>query len=109
MTGAATSVAVASIAARQTAFPIASTAQNMYVKTNASQSATGSLVISLTIATTPSALSVTVAAGSAIGTFSNTSSAVAVAAGNLLTYEIKNNATRPVSVQIDKKIIKQNQ
>tara|TARA_R110000868_G_scaffold276069_1_gene535717 strand:- start:63 stop:3158 length:3096 start_codon:yes stop_codon:yes gene_type:complete len=93
MTGAAASVAVASIASRQTAFPIASTAQNMYVKTNASQSATGSLVISLTIATTPSALSVTIAAGSAIGTFSNTSSAVAIAAGNLLTYEIKNNAT----------------
>jgi hypothetical protein len=93
ITGAAVAVAVASIASRQTAFPIASTAQNMYVKTNATQSATGSLVISLTIATTPSALSVTIAAGSAIGTFSNTSSTVAIAAGNLLTYEIKNNAT----------------
>jgi hypothetical protein len=93
ITGAATAVAAASIASRQTAFPIASTAQNMYVKTNASQSATGSLVISLTIGATPSALSVTIAAGSAIGTFSNTSSTVTVAAGNLLTYEIKNNAT----------------
>jgi hypothetical protein len=93
MTGAATAVGVASIASRQTAFPIGATAQNMYVKTNASQSATGSLVISLTIATTPSALSVTIAAGSALGTFSNTSSTVTIAAGNLLTYEIKNNAT----------------
>jgi len=93
ITGAATAVAVGSIAARQTAFPIGATAQNMYVKTNATQSATGSLVISLTIGATPSALSVTVAAGSAAGTFSNTSTAVAIAAGNLLTYEIKNNAT----------------
>lgn len=93
ITGSATAVVAGSIASRQTAFPIASTAQNMYVKTNSTQSATGSLVISLTIGATPSALSVTIAAGSAIGTFSNTSSAVAIAAGNLLTYEIKNNAT----------------
>jgi hypothetical protein len=93
ITGAASAVAAGSIASRQTAFPIGATAQNMYVKTNATQSATGSLVISLTIGATPSALSVTVAAGSAAGTFSNTSTAVAIAAGNLLTYEIKNNAT----------------
>jgi hypothetical protein len=93
ITGAVSAVAVGSIASRQTAFPIGSTAQNMYVKTNSTQSATGSLVISLTIATTPSALSVTIAAGSALGTFSNTVNAVAITAGNLLTYEIKNNAT----------------
>jgi hypothetical protein len=98
ITGAGSAVAAASIGARQTAFPIGATAQNMYVKTNTNQSATGSLVISLTIATTPSALSVTVAAGSAAGTFSNTSTAVAIAAGNLLTYEIKNNATATSAV-----------
>jgi len=93
ITGAVSAVAAASIGSRQTAFPIGATAQNMYIKTNTAQPATGSLVISLTIATTPSALSITIAAGSALGTFSNTLSAVTIAAGNLLTYEIKNNAT----------------
>ena len=93
ITGAVSAVGVGSIGSRQTAFPIGATAQNMYIKTNTAQSATGSLVISLTIATTPSALSITIAAGSALGTFSNTLSAVTIAAGNLLTYEIKNNAT----------------
>ena len=93
ITGAVSAVAVASIGSRQTAFPIGATAQNMYIKTNTAQPATGSLVISLTIATTPSALSITIAAGSALGTFSNILSAVTIAAGNLLTYEIKNNAT----------------
>jgi len=93
ITGAVSAVGVASIGSRQTAFPIGATAQNMYIKTNTAQPATGSLVISLTIATTPSALSITIAAGSALGTFSNILSAVTIAAGNLLTYEIKNNAT----------------
>lgn len=73
--------------------PFAGTANNLEVITTTTQSATGSLVISLTVNGAPSGLSVTVPAGSLAGTRINFSSTIAFAKGDTLSIQSVNNAT----------------
>jgi hypothetical protein len=73
--------------------PAACTAQNLYVWTIGSQNGSGSVVITFRKGGANTALAVTVAAGAAGGTYSDTTDTVAVNAGDLVDYQITNNAT----------------
>jgi len=77
----------------RTPFPDACTCSKLYARITNTQSATGSLVISLFKNGTVSALVLTIAANSAAGTYSNTTNSVTFAAGDGYAVEIKNNAT----------------
>jgi hypothetical protein len=77
----------------RTPFPDSCTCSKLYARITNTQSATGSLVISLFKNGTVTALVLTIAAGSTAGTYSNTTNSVTFAAGDGYGVEIKNNAT----------------
>lgn len=77
----------------RTLFPDPCTCSRMYIRTTGTQSATGSLVITLFKNGVATALLVTIAAGSVAGTYSNTANAASFAAGDGYAVEVKNNAT----------------
>jgi len=64
-----------------------------YFYISSTQSATGSLVITLRKNQVDTALAITIAAGSVAGTYSNTTNSVAFSAGDLTSIKIQNNAT----------------
>lgn len=64
-----------------------------YFYISSTQSATGSLVITLRKNQVDTALAITIAAGSVAGTYSNTTNSVAFSAGDLTSVKIQNNAT----------------
>lgn len=68
-------------------------AKTLRVRTNTSQPASGSQVFGLHLNSTTTALVVTIAAGSAAGTFINTSDTVTIADNDLGYWEQVNNAT----------------
>ncbi len=84
--------AFASRAGRQ--IPMAAgTFKNLYLRLNTAQPASGSLVVSLYVNSAATAISITIAAGSAAGVYSNTANSATIANGDLVCYEVINNAT----------------
>jgi len=81
------------IANRQALMPAACTARNLYVITTSTQNAAGSLVFTLTTGNGPTltALTVTVAAGAAAGTYSDTVNTAAMTAGLTWQLQVVNN------------------
>lgn len=71
----------------------ACTIDSLYVTTNSTQPASGSLVITVTKNGADTALTITIAAGTAANTFSDTTHSVTVAAGDSLSLKFVNNAT----------------
>lgn len=79
---------------RHFAVPVAGTLKNLYVKMSGTQSATGTLVITMRNNATSSSVAVTVANGDgASPTKSDNSNTLTVAAGDLLAIQLINNAT----------------
>jgi hypothetical protein len=72
--------------------PASGTISDIYIKTTATQPATGSLLFELYVNDIIQ-LTITVPAGSAAGTFSNTVDSVSISTGDLIHYYIVNNAT----------------
>lgn len=81
--------------------PKAGTFKNLYIYTVTSQPATGSCVITVRINGADTALTLTIAAGSAPGVFSNLINSVTYAAGDRVTLKVVNNATATASAQIN--------
>ena len=72
--------------------PASGTISDIYIKTNSIQPATGSLLFELYVNDIIQ-ITITVPAGSAAGTFSNTVDSVSISTGDLIHYYIVNNAT----------------
>ena len=73
--------------------PTACTFSNFYFRTYSAQPGTGSLVLTLQKNGVDSALTITIAAGSAAGSFSDTTNSVTFAAGDTWQIKIVQNAT----------------
>ena len=80
-------------AVRRTPMVTAGTLTRLYVMTNTAQPATGSLVCTLRKNSVDQALTITIAAGSAAGVFTDLVNAVSVVAGDLVGMKYVNNAT----------------
>ena len=78
---------------RRTPIPTAGTLSRLYVQTSSSQPATGSLVCTVRKNSVDQALTLTIAAGSAAGVFTDLVNSVSVAAGDLLGMKFQNSAT----------------
>jgi hypothetical protein len=83
----------ASDAARRTPMVTAGTLSRFYVMTNTAQPATGSLVCTLRKNSVDQALTITIAAGSAAGVFTDLVNSVSVAVGDLMGVKFVNNAS----------------
>lgn len=79
--------------ARQNVMPFACTIKNLYVRTSTAQSGTGNMVITIRKNGAATALTLTIAAGAAAGTFTDLVNSFTVVAGDLLSIELVNNAT----------------
>ena len=77
---------------RQLTIKVAGTVGNLYVRTNSAQSGLGSLVITVRKNGADTAVTLTIAAGSAAATFSDVANTVAFAAGDLIGFKVVNNA-----------------
>jgi hypothetical protein len=73
--------------------PQACSLSTWYVRTSATQPASGSLVITLRQNQVDTALVITIAAGSVAGTYSNTGTSISFSAGDLTSVKIVNNAS----------------
>jgi len=80
-------------AVRRTPMVTAGTLTRLYVMTNTAQPATGSLVCTLRKNSVDQALTITIAAGSAAGVFTDLVNAVSVVAGDQMGMKFVNNAT----------------
>lgn len=78
---------------RRTPMPTAGTLTKLYVQTSSAQPATGSLVCTVRKNSVDQALTLTIAAGSAAGVFTDLVNSVSVAAGDLMGMKFQNNAT----------------
>lgn len=91
-------------ARRNEPMPIDGTIKKLYVITSGTQDASGSLVITARKNGSSQTLSVTIAARSGTGVYSDTSNSFTVSAGDLVSYQVVNNATatsaRIVSVAV---------
>jgi hypothetical protein len=87
-------------ASRQVIIPIAGTIKNLYVLTSSTQSAAGSQVCTVRKNTADTAITTTIAASAAAGTFSDTTNSVSVAAGDKLSLKVQNNAASGTAAQI---------
>lgn len=76
-----------------TVIPYSSTYKNMYVRTSSAQPASGALTITLRKNTADTSITITIAAGSAAGTFSDTANSVSYSAGDLISLKYVNAAT----------------
>jgi hypothetical protein len=74
------------------AMPQTCSLSRWYVRTSATQPASGSLVITLRQNQVDTALAITIAAGSVAGTYSNTATSIAFSAGDLASVKVQNNA-----------------
>ncbi len=77
---------------RQLTIKSAGVAQKLYVRTNSAQSGLGSLVVTVRKNAANTAITLTIAAGAAAGTFTDLSNTVSFAAGDLISFKIVNNA-----------------
>jgi hypothetical protein len=80
-------------AVRRTPMVTGGTLTRLYVMTNTAQPATGSLVCTLRKNSVDQALTITIAAGSAAGVFTDLVNAVSVVAGDQMGMKFVNNAT----------------
>jgi len=80
-------------APKQIPSPTAMTLSAFYFRTNSAQSGTGSLVIQIRNNAVGTGITITIAAGSATGTFTNLANTSVIAAGDLLSIQMINNAT----------------
>jgi hypothetical protein len=78
---------------RRTPIATAGTLTKLYVQTSTAQPASGSLVCTVRKNSVDQALTLTIAAGSAAGVFTDLVNSVTVAAGDLLGMKFQNNAT----------------
>lgn len=67
--------------------------RNLYLTIETSQPASGSLVVTLYKLSSPTAVTFTIAAGSGIGIYSDTTHSVAVTAGEYIQIQVVNNAS----------------
>lgn len=72
---------------------LAGTIRNFYIRTGTAQPASGSLVFTVLKNGVATALTITVAASGAAGTYSDTTHSFSVVAGDLISFQITNNAT----------------
>lgn len=93
-TGATQSLAhfVSGLTTLNSVIPKSGTVQNMYLAIASTQPATGSLVATLMINGTATAIVITIAAGSGIGTYTDLTNTVQYNAGDSIRLDIKNNA-----------------
>ncbi|MEK7355694.1 MAG: hypothetical protein AAB250_04560, partial [Bdellovibrionota bacterium] len=70
---------------RVTPVPVAGTVSKLYIRTSTAQNAGGNMVCSIRKNSVDTAVVVTIAAGAAAGTFSDTTNTVAFAAGDLIS------------------------
>ena len=87
-------------ASRQIIIPISGTIRNLYVLTSTTQSANNSQVCTVRKNGANTAVTVTIAASAAAGTFSDTTNTVSVAAGDRLALQVQNNAASGTAAQI---------
>ena len=78
---------------RRTPIATAGTLTKLYVQTSSAQPATGSLVCTVRKNSVDQALTLTIAAGSAAGVFTDLVNSVSVAQGDLMGMKFQNNAT----------------
>jgi hypothetical protein len=83
----------ADVTQNQFPWPEGGRLSDMIFRVGLTQPASGSLVLTLQVNNVDTALVVTVPANSTVGSFSNTSAAVNISAGDLLKWKIQNNAT----------------
>jgi hypothetical protein len=86
-------VAIANENARQLIMPQDCTLSRLYFRTLNTQSATGSLVITVRKNAVDTALVITIPAGSVANTFSNTTNSISFSAGDFSSVKVQNNAT----------------
>lgn len=86
---------IAGLAASTRIFPIpvAGTVKNLYIRTASAQPATGTLVVTVYIDLSPTTITLTIAAGAAAGTFSDTAHTASLTAGGAINVVLQNNAT----------------
>jgi hypothetical protein len=77
---------------RNTIIPLAGAIKNWAINVGA-QPASGSLVFTLRVNSVDTAMTITVAAGSASNKYYNTGSSISVAQGDLISFKVVNNAT----------------
>ena len=87
-------------ASRQVIIPIAGTIKNLYVLTSTTQSANNSQVCTVRKNGANTAITTTIAASAAAGTFSDTTNSVSVAAGDKLSLQVQNNAASGTAATI---------
>lgn len=87
-------------ASRQVIIPVAGTIKNLYVLTATTQSANNSQVCTVRKNGASTAITTTIAASAAAGTFSDTTNSVSVAAGDRLSLQVQNNAASGTAAQI---------
>jgi hypothetical protein len=87
-------------ASRQVIIPVAGTIKNLYVLTSSTQSANNSQVCTVRKNGANTAVTTTIAANAAAGTFSDTTNSVSVAAGDRLSLQVQNNAASGTAAQI---------
>jgi hypothetical protein len=78
---------------RQFIFPYACTVKNLYIRTTGTQSSTGSLVFTVRKEGLATAVTRTIAASVAAGTYSDVTNTVDFAAGEVISLQVVNNAT----------------
>lgn len=78
---------------REVVIAKACTLGNLYIRTQDAQSGTGALVLTIRKNAADTAVTVTISAGAAAGTFSDTSNTVAVAAGDRVAMKLANAAS----------------
>ncbi len=77
----------------QSLIPVAGTLSRYYLYTTGSQSATGSLVVTVRSNGVDSAITITIAAGSSAGNYSDTTNTLAISAGDSCDVKFVNNAS----------------
>lgn len=87
-------------ASRQVIIPVAGTIKNLYVLTSTTQSANNSQVCTVRKNGANTAITTTIAASAAAGTFSDTTNSVSVAAGDKLSLQVQNNAASGTAATI---------
>jgi len=85
---------------RRTPIGVAGTLSKLYVQTSTAQPGTGSLVCTVRKNSVDQALTLTIAAGSAAGVFTDLVNSVSVVAGDLLGMKFVNNAPAAVSANV---------
>jgi hypothetical protein len=85
---------------RRTPIATGGTLTKLYVQTSSAQPATGSLVCTVRKNSVDQALTLTIAAGSAAGVFTDLVNSVSVAQGDLMGMKFQNNATAAVSANV---------